>query len=827
MKTARPLPLAGRWVMLALIAAWLATATAHAFYQGGYRSVFKDANDRDRDDYAATVLHLKKLGVNLYGYPAMRDHYVDPDGAMGDGSVHGLERLLMAVSGEPDLHIFAELGERNLFDDDYCESYWLGFYLDSQDIECEHERYSAANDPDGSLIKADWLASLKLAATTLSRLSMTYPNLVGFNVDDFDGWVRNAYTDYIGQAGDYTLDEVRALRRAGKDCVDCNPDFKFWPTLYLAGGAPRLLASDGYQLGYVYPAPARDHDVIALTLRFKLVSTTPPGQLRLSFFYNDSFEQDVDAGVYKDKVRKRVVVHGATASQPDQVLLDEDLWGMQRQQAFDRSIDGATLNWCTPAQYAAGNCAENAISIGLYRSRAGEVKFMKERQLTLWNIGFTPEAGVTVSDLTVEETLPMARDEASVDLCGPGDPSTGDGANDCQDGIVDFFIRDTAEYRIVDAVDGIFLVFPEDATQVDLNNYAAYLDYFRNELGADKDLIVVHYAELAPHNISPRLLKDQFELSRDATDADGVLFWNPPFQMSQLARRPDDNDGAFASFDNSDGLLHTTWRGYNTRLDGFYQQWHNKVRGDLVVTVGGSASHASDMARVISNDRGDVYFYDDGTDLYCDPAATLRNVQCPGEPAVIDCSTRCYDGSGKLLTPDDETIRVHLPRREKIFLGAHLVSALSNTVSARWATWDTGGNAAWRFESGTTDPCYAATFDALTDAFARKPDRSYGGDADHDDLADCIDPQPTQYNTWYWLHDTYGSCLPPDLPEPGGTYQVFRGTPVFSRTAQRGVGAVEVRGVKGVQRDIVRFCREESSTRVSTIVDGVFVGLVK
>ena len=117
------------------------------------------------------------------------------------------------------------------------------------------------------------------AAIELSNLSKTYPNLIGFTIDDFsshnNNQLQNNYT-----CGD-TADIVRGAKR-------WNKDFQFWPTHYVKDALVNAIPST--RIGFTYSFPTLANEYIGATHTFKL-KTPLPTSASLEFLHSDTNDQ--------------------------------------------------------------------------------------------------------------------------------------------------------------------------------------------------------------------------------------------------------------------------------------------------------------------------------------------------------------------------------------------------------------------------------------------------------------------------------------------------------------------------------------------------------
>lgn len=135
-------------------------------------------------------------------------------------------------------------------------------------------------EPAGTAAKK-WSA----AAIELSALSLRYPNLMGWTIDDFAAKNDNRVS--------YTAAQVRGMVSAGRRW---NPSFQFFPTHY--HGAALKNAIPSTRIGFSYNFPTIANEYVGATLRFKMPSPVPSAA-NIHFLHSDEYKDSAYPNVTK------------------------------------------------------------------------------------------------------------------------------------------------------------------------------------------------------------------------------------------------------------------------------------------------------------------------------------------------------------------------------------------------------------------------------------------------------------------------------------------------------------------------------------------------
>lgn len=711
------------------------------FFQGSYGLYLKSSEKNWKDDYESLVYALKNTNQNVFGYPAMKALYVSADEADGgDGEHSRFEQLLIATEGS-GIKIFAELSESHFYDGDsstsYCANYWLKTLHENNGTTCDESLYE--NDP--IKLKNDWLSSFKLAAQTLSKLSQKYPHLIGFHIEDFDMHVQNPIKQALNEMDEvYTKDEVYSLTRSGKDCEGCNENFKFYPTVYFNTGFGRVIAQDGYVVGQDYGSKSNVGNFIAIEMKFK----TPEDleKLNLSFFFNDSYgNYDNDAAnakEYKNKIFKVVDINGTIVSK-------DDVWGDQKIEFKDLAIKKELLKDTSTEEL-------NTIKIGLYVENvdnSNKLKFMGNRYMTIWGLNLKSN-NKRFEDYTISYSLPEQTDTD-------------------EDGVSDFFAYSSKDYSIASVVDGIFAVFPGDATAYNPSWYKHLLSHAKTQVN---EIVITHIGNGASRNdqrygfiSSPEVLYEQIVTAK-SVGVNGVVVWNAPLEMTQLQ-----NDSGIFSEKSSktDYDLAAYWQGYNSGLPFWYQSWDlQDATGTINLTINDNYTSGTDgenetyFVKTIKDENGVVYYRDGILGTECDGNSNYEK-ECPNADNDVDCIVTCEEGS------DDEIISINLNDEEHdLTVSLELTEGVGSMSSELDIKVDNPDN--WSFSSGTRGKCHEDTLNAIQTAYQQIADgdteihktaHRWHSDTDSDGIGDCADPEPETKNVWWTISydENAESCL--------------------------------------------------------------------
>lgn len=709
---------------------------------GSWKQSIKTSESTDpwHDDMPATVQALEETGQNFYIY------FVESE-------VDWLNFLeLLEAAKCTDLEVFAATDrpknwvEKNIWFDETDFGSWTDSTKGQTPEDCDCTGYSDYLDRyqcDVVCIEA-WLEAWKNAAAFLSELSLKYPNLVGFVIDDFGGFVESA--DYPSCLfGDrLSAAQVGEIQTAAHSV---NKDFEFWPTMYYTNFGRTI--GEGYILGANYGVRLIEPEEMSVTLSFDVTDT--PSRAYLRFFHNDTIG---DCEIYH--VYKRVEVNGHSMSQ--------SVAGNQMVEYFRHDIAGLLQS------------GENTIRLVLDPEELwddddlGQVHNGCESMfwriwdvsLELWSlkwVGIYPS--YTVKNATFTESYNTSPYGSWTGGCsgagfGDGTISTSDSRGyfaDCDtllaslDGLQAgrLIAAPNRDYLIHDVVDGIvapwympdevaFTVTPcSNGTawpfSVDLEIYYAVLQATKSHLNGKK-LMALHRGMKTvndsvslegledDHDTDLNILSQQIEIASSVADYTGL--WNAPIglhfvedQLGVFAWHPPEgaSKGDPYTFNGAEYGLMAYWPGRQSRLSGWYQRW--------VSTDALAADYAGGIITISVADTVDA-----GS-----TGALIKSIYARSSAYPEDDSIG-YAYYEKDVAQHDSTVvdSLTIPvGSEPIVLSVELVGVAASDAKVYFSVTDASGfnltgdpltkYKYWKFESGVRDKDVVETYEVERDTY--------------------------------------------------------------------------------------------------------------
>lgn len=541
---------------------------------GVYATSIKVSSVSSDENVTATIDAVEGISGNLYGYSAWDGDTSDP--TKGFYWPNFLE-FLDETEGT-DTNIIAVVSEKHN----------LG---SSQSL-----RWGATGCNDCAEWDVDeWTDSLVDAAKEFSALSATYPNLIGFTVDDFGGYPCSA-THEIRDADCYAVDDVAAITAAAKTS---NPDFKFLPTIYY----PQLGESivPGYIFGSPYGVQMINGEYAAMTLTFSL--DTVPSEADLSFLHYDTYLADYELPVYKE-----VLVNGVS-------LYDDSVNGDDYVEYFTNDIVPYLQK------------GENEIVL---RLSSGGANFYQDKMWYIWNLALIVD-GKSVSWDIAYDVYASAEEYVN----DKGDTVNNSGR---------IVAKSNAEY-IID-IDGVLAPYEVDQDHYSLENYTVLLEATEEALG-DKPQIVVHYPAFWGKDFDASILREQVETAASLTH--GVLLFAHqlylyfPQEGVFVQRESDDTSYALLSY----------FPGYQLGVEGWYQTWTSKEKlsGTVTVTVkdnwDGTYTPDYFVKKISVLETGDLYYNDSVND---NEGVETLSLNLGIDPVTLVLSVVETDGVGNAPT---------------------------------------------------------------------------------------------------------------------------------------------------------------------------------
>ena len=472
-----------------------------------------------------------------------------------------------------------------------------------------------------------WDHNLPLMAKELSELSLTYPHLVGFTVDDFGQYPADP-TDLEKEfetekdedqfvVGPFPQGFVGRITQAAHSV---NPNFEFWPTVYFEQ-TPYLI-NDGIVLGSTRGVRMRNEEYAAAFYDFHL--DVLPASMPLSFQFLDTNEQTSSQwGNYR--AYKRVVLN-------DEVIFEEDFWEYQYVEFFEEDL--ATLLDSSGNQLL--NLGDNRLEIRVDVQHAGTgqvgVNAYHQKMLYVWDLDWAQD-GVPFADWAlafdsnaVGEDYTVAYNiSTAVDVYDrPSNHLEYWTRNNARDGWI--VAQTTEDWHIGDRIDGVLIVYPisTSSTGYVADNYEAQLSALRDDLAGGK-MLVVHYAELGfDDEADVPSLEEQIAI--DAGVADGIVMYDFPLTLLYEGG----HGGIFAERTPTSGNFPDGLMGFfpprENGMTGWYQSWSIPVPLDpteaqitfRIVDSKSTTTTCSSGCCGTDYFTKRLYLQGAGVDLYCD-----------------------------------------------------------------------------------------------------------------------------------------------------------------------------------------------------------------
>ncbi|MDP7040942.1 MAG: hypothetical protein QGI45_17430 [Myxococcota bacterium] len=407
-----------------------------------------------------------------------------------------------------------------------------------------------------------FLAAWKKAAKELSQLSLTYPQLEGFTIDDFNGWVcgpkfgkpstEDSEADTKAADGCFTEADIGKIRDAGRCGDECNNEFKFWPTVYFQSGIPKLF-SQAHVLGQRARSEGNMNEGEEISMNITFALDEVPTNFMLSFLYNDGYnDTQNDASVdraFQGKLFKFVRVNDSDnllppGSEPGQ----DDVWDSQWVEYFSQNISEHL-----------DSHADNHIFIGLQAADDGDpdpessaladanaLRFMYEKILYVWDIQMR------------KDEIDLDDDDYTISYSVPSETSR-------------HFFAEQASMNLADDVDGVLAPTRAPTRIYDDPRYRQILQRTRPYIG-DGDFITVSYGWLYDKEIESHKRVEEIQTSLEY--ADRVLVWNLPMHMHYHQ----EERGIFFERSAGDNYeLFSTWPSHQGCMEGWYQKWTTTI----------------------------------------------------------------------------------------------------------------------------------------------------------------------------------------------------------------------------------------------------------
>jgi hypothetical protein len=476
-------------------------------FVGAYANIIHSNGARSTTNITGTIATTLALNHNFIGIG------IDPSGGTpyDDASGTAWPQLVAFLSHSQDTNIkvFAIAAPRKGIPSGSTNRWGVkGGYLKSGEFV----------EPPNSAARK-WSAG----AIELSKLSLTYPNLMGWTIDDFA--TKNDNKDSFC----YTKGDVHKMVSSGKRY---NPSFQFFPTHYVEHAL--LTAIPSTRIGFSYNFPTIADEYIGATLSFRMPSVLPT-EADLHFVHSDSYTKTADAAVIKT-----MKINGHE-------IYSDKITGQDVVETTSADIQ---------SKLAVGN---NTLQV--FISSSAVVQAIVDR---VWNVGdiriLTNADRTDFKEITRENgrlTAPVFDLNGGVAF-----------SSSCCNRFKGRPVAETNErYRYIAECPRTILVYSNHtgAIQSRLGNvFAAY-----NRTLPDTGLFHVQQGFLFNQNIPPTSVVQKFKSG--SAYSDGQLVWNYPIYLQQP------NKGIFSKRSAGTGYgVMTAFPRYQLAVRGQYQRWTTK-----------------------------------------------------------------------------------------------------------------------------------------------------------------------------------------------------------------------------------------------------------
>jgi len=259
---------------------------------GGYASRIHVPEARWQMDVTGTLQALEDCNITLYG--------INTDLSASKTSQWDESLEFLSESQDSDVKCFFICGPR--------KAMAASASTAGQTTNRWGLRYGYAykdDEPNCWFIESAYSASLSWsrAAAEMSALSLTYPNLIAFTVDDFQAhsWICGHWSG-SEWGGGFTREDVRNIQAGARMH---NPDFEFWPTHYVGDALKTAIPATAIGMTSGFPTLADEY--IAATHAFKVPGLRAGTRATMYFLHQDDYDYD---NVYGDRIAKTLYLNG-------------------------------------------------------------------------------------------------------------------------------------------------------------------------------------------------------------------------------------------------------------------------------------------------------------------------------------------------------------------------------------------------------------------------------------------------------------------------------------------------------------------------------------
>jgi hypothetical protein len=429
------------------------------------------------DDFNRTVRTLLATHQNLYGFRV--------GDCAGLASLPELMRTVEQVDPGGELRIFAWLSSH--------EGHGSGLYCD--------QYVGAAGNVDWTLV-----------ASVLAKLSLQWPRLVAYNVDDFFAGMAqpcgNAAAcgqEHLPSGKPQTPADMKAAYAAMRAI---NPKFKFWPALYFQQLG--VAFKGGFIFGATADVPFDNQTSASLHMSY----TGPPlASARLSFRYTCMYCRGGDEWV------DRIFMSVTACGQP--VMLVDML-----------SLEGASAVSASGVSFFDANislsCSNATVDFKLFSPKPLNDNFFIHKIANVFLLSLKTPAGKELVGTSAIATSMSAQPS-------PQPCATHSVCNFTNAGKL--ITEHSEKYAVGDYIDGALCPFSHRPLDFQATKYQRLMSDARQFLPRPKTMIVDHYARnglLENRPFDPATLRHELAIDLKTGVADGAAVWSMPLAIGDI-----------------------------------------------------------------------------------------------------------------------------------------------------------------------------------------------------------------------------------------------------------------------------------------------------
>lgn len=438
------------------------------------------------NDFNNTILTLKATHQNLYGF------------RVGDcaslASLPDLMRAVDLVDPSGELRIFAWLSSHEGHGSElYCDQY-----------------VDAAGDVNWTLV-----------ASVLAKLSLQWPRLVAYNIDDFFVTMAQPCGDAAACGQEHLPSgkplKPSAIKAAYGAMRSINPNFKFWPSIYFQQLG--LAFGGGFIFGATQGVPFDNQTSASLHMSY----TGPPlPSARLSFRYTCMYCRRAGGDEWTDVLFLSVTACGK------QVMLVDML-----------SLEGASAVSASGVSFFDANISLTCGGVGKTQAATVDFRLFSPKPL---NDNFFIHKIANVFLLSLKETAAgkelVGTSWITFSMSAQSSPHPCATPSVCNFTNAGKLITQRSEtYAVSDYIDGALLPFSHRPLDFEATKYKRLMLDARQLLPRPKVMIVDHYARnglLDDAPFDPATLHQELEIDLKSGVADGAAVWSMPLAIGDI-----------------------------------------------------------------------------------------------------------------------------------------------------------------------------------------------------------------------------------------------------------------------------------------------------